>query len=135
MRFEGRSIEDFGKAARRTARCIRRQLRSVKEPALQDFPVWRRDAGTLPLRNDEEGDVIAWQAGEIREQAMKLWRPCDDDPRLFLHFARKGGFRGLSPLDTASREMPSWPVAVAHEQDALIIVDDDALRAKGGAAR
>ena len=66
------AVEDLSQAADRACRYAGGQSGTREEPAFQDFPVRRRNGGTLPLAHDKDRDMVARQPSKVREQAVEL---------------------------------------------------------------
>src|SRR5262245_27214614 len=61
---------------------------------------------------------------------MKLSRLGETHADLFFKLSRKRRLYRLVPFDAAARKEPAWPVAVAHEEHAVLAIDHHSLRAE-----
>lgn len=82
------------------------------------------------MADHEDGDMVAWEACEVGEHAMKTSRPGKAYADLFLKLALKRCLDGLAPFDATTRKEPAWPIAVSYQENAIAVPDDNALRAE-----
>ncbi|ODS01435.1 hypothetical protein AUC69_06730 [Methyloceanibacter superfactus] len=59
---------------------------------------------------------------------MQHGRPGQGHAHLLLKLARQRLLQRLAPFDPAAGEEPARPVAVPHQEHAILRVDDDPLR-------
>src|SRR5581483_293073 len=116
------------------ARGTLRERVSSKEALLHDLEAGLPIPQPLPAAHHEEGDVVAGETLEIGIDAEQLRQAGGPDARLLVELARQRGRGGLSLLDPAAGEMPAGLVAVPHQQDAALRVEDGRLSADGEAA-
>src|SRR4029077_54864 len=79
----------------------------------------------------EDSDVVSRKAREIAKDSMKLRWLSETHADLFFKLPRKRRLDRLVPFDAAAWEEPAWPVAVAHEEHAVLAIDHHPLRAQG----
>ena len=88
----------------------------------------------LPVAHDEQGDVIGGEGVEMRIDAEQLRRGGQLHPDFLLQLAGERLGDRLVLLDAAARHVPTRPIAVPHQQHALLRIQHHALCAHGQAA-
>jgi hypothetical protein len=135
VRLDRSAVEDFRQPALHTFDDSAGKFVAGKEPAFHDLAIRFGNSRPFPLSDNEHRDVVARQRGKIRENPVQLRAPLHDDAGLLEKLARKSCLSCFPPFDATAREVPAGPIAVANQQDAIVIVDDDSLRPQRGAPR
>src|SRR5262249_23633637 len=112
----------------------RRSRRKIIEPKKLMFPdlqIRPRSHRACPAINDEERNVVAGKLIEVRIECEQSWLTHNDDTRLLLEFALHGLPHRLTLLNTTTGEVPTWAVAMSHEQHLRPLVPHQGLCSEG----
>ena len=82
------------------------------------------------MTDHEEGNMVSWEAREIAKNSVELRWLSEAYSDFLFKLSRQRRFDCLIPFDATAREEPAGSIAVAHEQNAVIAIDDDPLRAE-----
>jgi len=96
-----------------------------------DLQVRPRGLRARPTIDDEERNVVAGKLIEMRIECEQLWLTHDGDTGLFLEFALHGLPHCLTWLNATTREVPTWTVAMPHEQHLPAPVPHQGLCSQG----